>query len=289
MLPSIQQAAIDSIAMHPPLADEARPRPEPPQLPPADAAVAAAAAAPAPPREAAPPDARHDPFRSRAQVRRAVHGILGRLLRRSLANVQRREGAALAAMAAARRASIANNDGLAADPPRPDPRPAPLPLAPPAAPHRVPQRVSAVHPAMLLTPRQNRLLLLRQSFLFEDILYKRAVSLEEYLDRGTLEDRIFLVGRAVGRAWSLRVERQHQRQPGGRAERGNSSNSVRRNNDVDRRNYDHSYSGHRNWDRASNVGPPHDVAARRVENESGVAAVWKRGGDGSGRLVRSTG
>mmetsp|Transcript_16885 Transcript_16885/g.35443 ORF Transcript_16885/g.35443 Transcript_16885/m.35443 type:complete len:332 (+) Transcript_16885:116-1111(+) len=324
-----QLAAVDGVAMHPPR-EEAREQQQQQQHHEPVAAVD-----PAPPREAAQPNANYD-FHSRAQVRRAVHAILGRLLRRSLVNVQRREAMMMVAAAgrgprgvlgSAARGDDPRNDGAAA---RLGPVPAPAPPAGPRAgpqaapaPRRPPQLAPGVHPAMLLTPRQNRLLLLRQSFLFEDILYKRAISREEYLDRDTLEDRIFLVGRAVGRAWTLRVERQHGRsagQNGGVGDRRNEDHTERGNH-VGRINNSNSNSGQRNSDRVLNVrvgdyssdGRRHyhmamrqmqrrreeQAAAReqaRLEERDGEngdeienagTAVWRRGKDGSGRLVRS--
>ncbi len=99
------------------------------------------------------------PLASRADVRRAVHGIILRVLQNSLAREQRR---------AADDGFDDNGSESSSDSP-PTPRPSEV------------QRRKA----------------LQRSRLYEDVLYRRASSVEEYSDPSTLVERVFKVGRAV--------------------------------------------------------------------------------------------
>mmetsp|Transcript_54993 Transcript_54993/g.116870 ORF Transcript_54993/g.116870 Transcript_54993/m.116870 type:complete len:148 (+) Transcript_54993:140-583(+) len=96
------------------------------------------------------------PLASRADVRRAVHGIILRVLRNSLAREQRR------------RASD-GSDSSSESTPLTRPRP---------------------------SEAQRRKALQRSRF-YEDVLYRRASSVEEYSDPSTLVERVFKVGRSV--------------------------------------------------------------------------------------------
>mmetsp|Transcript_54994 Transcript_54994/g.116872 ORF Transcript_54994/g.116872 Transcript_54994/m.116872 type:complete len:150 (+) Transcript_54994:113-562(+) len=103
------------------------------------------------------PQRRAVPLASRADVRRAVHGIILRVLRNSLAREQRR------------RASDGSDSSS-------DSTPTP--------------------PTRRLSEVQRRKALQRSRF-YEDVLYRRASSVEEYSDPSTLVERVFKVGRSV--------------------------------------------------------------------------------------------
>eukprot|EP00584_Thalassiosira_punctigera_P003755 CAMPEP_0172538810 /NCGR_PEP_ID=MMETSP1067-20121228/10129_1 /TAXON_ID=265564 ORGANISM="Thalassiosira punctigera, Strain Tpunct2005C2" /NCGR_SAMPLE_ID=MMETSP1067 /ASSEMBLY_ACC=CAM_ASM_000444 /LENGTH=121 /DNA_ID=CAMNT_0013324379 /DNA_START=26 /DNA_END=388 /DNA_ORIENTATION=+ len=105
---------------------------------------------------------------SRADVRRAVHGIILRVLHNSVARQQRR--------------GLETSSGSASDSPSDS---------------QSPPRPSEV---------QLRKALQRSRY-YEDILYRRASSLEEHLDRSTLVERVFKVARGVCVASRRREER----------------------------------------------------------------------------------